>query len=146
VIGILLGTVGLDIYTATSRFTFGSMELMEGLSLISLAMGIFGVAEVISSVRKVNVGEVETRSVVTFRAMKPSGDEVRRSWMPMLRGSAIGAFFGTLPGTGPSVASFLSYAVEKRASTEPQRFGKGAIEGIMAPESADNSAEMASFI
>lgn len=145
VVGIMLGTVGMDIYSGTPRFTFGFLELTDGMSLIALAMGIFGVAEVIVSVRKVTVGDIDSGSV-KLKAMKPTRDDVRRSWFPMLRGSSIGAFFGTLPGTGPAVASFLSYAVEKRVSSQPQRFGKGAIEGVMAPESADNSAEMTSFI
>lgn len=145
VFGIMLGCVGYDIYSGVERFSFGMLSLADGVNLIALAMGIFGVAEVIASVRNVNVGDIDPKTV-TFKAMKPTRDDVRRSWFPMLRGSSIGAFFGTLPGTGPAVASFLSYAVEKRVASEPQRFGKGAVEGIMAPESADNSAEMTSFI
>ncbi|HRP78164.1 MAG TPA: tripartite tricarboxylate transporter permease [Aquamicrobium sp.] len=145
VLGIMFGMVGTDVYTGTTRFSFGRLELYDSISLVALAMGIFGVSEVIASVRKVDVGDIRATSV-KLSAMKPTRDDVRRSWMPMLRGSSIGAFFGTLPGTGPSVASFLSYAMEKRVAREPQRFGKGAIEGIMAPESADNSAEMTSFI
>lgn len=145
VLGIFFGTVGADIYSGEPRFSFGSLELMEGLSLIALAMGIFGVSEVIHSVRRVAVGEVLSQNV-GMSSMKPTADDVRRSWFPMLRGSAIGTFFGTLPGTGPSVASFMAYAVEKRIAAEPGRFGQGAIEGIMAPEAADNSAEQTSFI
>ena len=144
-LGIMFGTVGADIYTGTPRFAFGVLELTDKISLIALAMGIFGVAEVIASVRKVNVGDIDPESV-KFRAMKPTRDDMRRSWFPMLRGSSIGAFFGTLPGTGPSVAAFMAYAMEKRVAKEPQRFGKGAIEGIMAPESANNSADQTSFI
>lgn len=146
VLGIMFGCVGADIYTGTPRFAFGALNLTDGISLIALAMGIFGVAEVIASVRNVHVGDIDSRVLTSFSAMKPTRDDVRRSWFPMLRGSSIGAFFGTLPGTGPSVASFLAYALEKRVAAEPQRFGKGAVEGIMAPESADNSAEMTSFI
>jgi hypothetical protein len=145
VAGIIFGTVGADIYTGTPRFTFGALALGDGISLIALAMGIFGVAEVIASVRNVKVGDIDPESV-KFRAMRPTRDDVRRSWFPMLRGSSIGAFFGTLPGTGPSVAAFLAYAMEKRVAKEPERFGKGAIEGIMAPESANNSADQTSFI
>lgn len=145
VLGILFGCVGADIYTGTTRLIFGMPELYDGVSLIALAMGIFGVAEVIASVGKVDVGDIDPKSV-KLSAMKPTRDDVRRSWFPMLRGSSIGAFFGTLPGIGPAIASFLAYAMEKRVAREPARFGKGAIEGIMAPESADNSAEMTSFI
>jgi len=93
----------------------------------------------------VKVGDIDPESV-RFRAMKPTRDDWRRSWFPMLRGSGIGAFFGTLPGTGPSVAAFMAYAMEKRVSDEPERFGKGAIEGIMAPEASNNSADQTSFI
>jgi len=145
VLGIMFGTVGADIYTGTARFSFGVLELTDAISLIALAMGIFGVSEVIASVRKVNVGDIDPESV-KLKAMKPSREDVSRSWFPMLRGSSIGAFFGTLPGTGPSVAAFMAYAVEKRVAKEPERFGKGAIEGIMAPESANNSADQTSFI
>ncbi|SMQ85449.1 TctA family transporter [Devosia lucknowensis] len=145
VLGIMCGTVGADIYTGTPRFSFGILELTDAINLVALAMGIFGVAEIIGSVRKIKVGDIDPASV-KFKAMKPTKDDVRRSWAPMARGSGIGAFFGTLPGTGPSVAAFMSYAVEKRVAREPERFGKGAIEGIMAPESSNNSADQTSFI
>jgi len=145
VLGIMFGMVGMDIYSGTPRFSFGTIQFYDGVSIIALAMGIFGVAEVIASVRRIYVGEIDPESV-KFRAMKPTGDEMRRSWLPMLRGSAIGSFFGTLPGTGPAIASFIAYAVEKRVAKEPERFGKGAIEGIAAPESANNAADQTAFI
>lgn len=144
-VGILVGTVGSDIYTGVPRFTFGSLQLADGIGLIALAMGVFGVTEIITSVGKVDSGEVRTQKV-SWAAMKPTKDDVKRSWFPVLRGSALGTFFGTLPGTGPAVASFMAYAVEKRVAKDPSRFGKGAIEGVMGPESADNAAEQASFI
>ncbi len=96
VLGIMFGTVGADIYTGTPRFSFGVLELTDAISLIALAMGIFGVAEVIASVRNVHAGDIDRESV-TFRAMKPKKDDWNRSWAPMLRGSSIGAFFGKLP-------------------------------------------------
>jgi TctA family transporter len=145
IVGMIFGTVGADVYTGTPLYTFGMLELYEGIGLVPLAMGLFGIAEVISSIGKIKAGDIDRKSA-SFRAMKPTRDDLRRSWFPMLRGSSVGAFFGTLPGTGPSVASFLSYALEKRVSKTPERFGKGAVEGIMAPEAADNSAEMTSFI
>lgn len=144
VLGIMFGCVGIDIYTGTVRYAFGMYELADGVNLIALAMGIFGVAEVIATVGKATVGQVNQN--VTLRSMRPTRDEVRRSVAPVARGSAIGSFFGTLPGTGPTIAAFISYAVEKRVAKEPGRFGKGAIEGVVAPEAANNAADQTSFI
>ncbi|MET0445265.1 MAG: tripartite tricarboxylate transporter permease [Pseudorhodoplanes sp.] len=145
VLGLMLGTVGMDIYTGVPRFSFDFIQLLDPISMIALAMGIFGVAEIIATVRRSNQGEVVEHDV-SWSAMKPTRSDVRRSWMPLVRGSTIGSFFGTLPGTGPAVASFMAYSVEKRIAREPERFGKGAIEGVMAPECADNAAEQTSFI
>ena len=144
-LGIAFGTVGMDLYTGHERFTLGFPELSNGISIVALAMGIFGVSEIIASIQNIRKGQIDRKSL-TFRAMKPTRDDLRRSVIPMLRGSGIGSFFGTLPGTGPSVAAFLAYAIEKRYNTTPERFGKGAIEGIMAPESANNAADQTSFI
>lgn len=144
-LGIIFGLVGMDSQSATVRYTFGSLGLLEGISLIALAMGVFGVAEIIMSVRRVRSADIDPESV-KLKAIKPTRDDVRRSWFPMLRGSVMGSFFGTLPGTGPSIAAFLSYAIEKRLSKTPERFGKGAIEGIMAPEAANNAADQTAFI
>lgn len=144
-LGIIIGLVGMDSQTATARFTFGNLGLLEGISLIALAMGVFGVAEIIMSVRRVSAADIDPESV-KLKAIKPTKDDVKRSWFPMLRGSGMGSFFGTLPGIGPSIAAFLSYAIEKRLSKTPERFGKGAIEGIMAPEAANNAADQTAFI
>ncbi|MDO5631610.1 MAG: tripartite tricarboxylate transporter permease [Paracoccus sp. (in: a-proteobacteria)] len=143
--GILFGIVGSDIYTGTRRFDFGILDLADGINLIALAMGLFGVAEVIASVGKVDGKNVDPESI-KLSAMKPTRDDVRRSWFPMFRGASIGSFFGTLPGTGPSIAAFMAYAIERRVAKQPERFGKGAIEGIMAPESANNAADQTAFI
>ena len=144
-LGILFGLVGSDIYTGTRRFDFGILDLADGINLVALAMGLFGVSEVIASVGKVDGKKVDPNSV-KLSAMKPTRDDVRRSWLPMIRGSSIGAFFGTLPGTGSSIAAFMAYAVEKRVSRAPEKFGSGQIEGIMAPEAANNAADQTSFI
>jgi TctA family transporter len=145
-VGILLGLVQADFYTGLPRFSFGMLELYEGISLVALAMGMFGVSEVIGSIRMLKShGSFEAKSI-TFRSMVPTRDDVRRSWFPMLRGSAIGAFFGTLPGTGGLIASFMAYAMEKKVARDPSRFGKGAIEGLMGPESANNAADQTAFI
>jgi len=142
-LGVLLGVIGLDIQTGQTRFTFGMINLMDGISLVALAMGLFGIAEVTSSLRQAP-GAVLQR--ITLRSMIPTRDDVRRSWMPMVRGSSLGSFFGIMPGVGPTVASFIAYAVEKRVAKEPQRFGKGAIEGVVGPETANNATDQAAFI
>ncbi|WP_196259152.1 tripartite tricarboxylate transporter permease [Pelagibacterium limicola] len=145
ILGMLIATIGMDSQSGTARYTFGSLDLLDGLSISALAMGLFGVGEIIASVRRITVKDID-RKGITFRSMLPNREELKRSWLPMLRGSSIGAFFGALPGTGPSVAAFMSYAVEKRVSREPQRFGQGAIEGVVAPESANNAADQTAFI
>jgi len=145
VFGIMLGVPGMDVYTGTMRFTFGIPELSDKISIVALAMGLFGVAEVIASVRRVNAADIDPKSI-TFRGMMPTRDDVRRSWFPMARGSAIGCFFGTLPGTGSTIAAFMAYGIEKRIAAQPERFGKGAIEGIVAPETANNAADQTAFI
>ena len=143
-LGVLLGVVGTDVYTGNLRFTFGVLELMDGISLVAVAMGLFGVSEVIASIRDADAG-VATKKV-TLRSMVPTRDDVRRSWWPMARGSGIGALFGALPGTGGTIASFVSYAIEKKVAKDPSRFGKGAIEGIVSPEAANNAADQTAFI
>ena len=142
-VGILIGTIGTDINTGVWRFTFDSPYLIDGVSLVALAMGLFGITEVIASI---NARTTSPTGDVTLRSMLPRGEEVRRSIFPMLRGTGIGAFFGTLPGTGQTIASFVSYAVEKRVSAEPSRFGKGAVEGIAAPEAANNASALTAFV
>jgi putative tricarboxylic transport membrane protein len=145
VLGVLLGLVGTDINSGEERFVFGIAELSEGISLIIVAMGLFGVAEVIASIRGSHERRISGKSV-TLKSMVPTRDDRRRFWGPMLRGSSIGSFFGTLPGTGAAIASFMAYATEKKISREPERFGQGAVEGITAPEAANNAADQTSFI
>lgn len=144
-LGILIGMPGIDIYTATTRFTFGFQSLHDGIALAALAMGLFGVAEVVSSVRRIKMGDVNPDSV-KFKAMMPTRDDWRRSWFPMARGASLGAVIGVIPGTGSAMASFLAYAIERRVSKEPHRFGHGAVEGVVAPETANNAADQSAFI
>lgn len=142
--GVLLGLVGTDVNSGVSRFDFGFPELQDGVQIVAIAMGLFGITEIIASINHV---QAANRKIdVSMKAMLPTRDEMRRSWGPMARGSGLGSFFGVLPGVGPTVAAFMAYAVEKRTSKTPERFGKGAIEGIMGPESANNATDMASFI
>jgi TctA family transporter len=146
VLGLILGLVGTDVNSGVLRFAFGVPELSDGISLVAVAMGLFGVSEVIASIDRVRRGGGVSREKIGFRAMIPTRDDVRRSWFPMLRGTGVGAFFGALPGAGGTIASFMSYALEKRVAKQPERFGKGAIEGIMAPEAANNAACNTAFI
>jgi TctA family transporter len=144
VLGMFLGLVGTDPNSGTSRFTFGITELTEGFTLAAAAMGLFGISEVIATLRKSSNPVLAGR--VTFRSMVPTREDVHRSWLPALRGSGVGSLVGALPGTGATIASFLAYAVERKVAREPDRFGKGAIEGIIAPEAANNAADQTAFI
>ena len=144
VAGILLGTVGVDITSGALRFTMGVPELRDGVSLVIVAMGLFGVSEVIASIRE-NAGR-HNQQMVDYKAFYPSRDEWRRSAGPALRGGGIGSFFGALPGTGQTVAAFVAYACEKKVSRNRANFGKGAVEGLAAPEAANNAAAQTAFI
>lgn len=145
VFGVLLGMVGADPASGTPRYTFGLIQLYGGISLVALAMGLFGVAEVLQSARKEMPNPVAGGNI-RFRSMFPTADDWRRSWKPAIRGSGIGALLGALPGTGSALAAFMSYALEKKLNREPGRFGKGAIEGVAGPEAANNSAVQTAFI
>lgn len=140
--GLLIGTVGTDISTGTLRFAFGVPELGDGVSIIALFMGMFGIAEVISNLEYRGTREVFTKAVT----LMPSREEIRRSVKPILRGAGIGSVLGILPGGGAMLAAFASYIVEKKISSRPQEFGKGAVEGVAGPESANNAGAQASFI
>ncbi len=143
-LGVLLGGVGVDINSGVQRFDLGFLQLAEGISIVAIAMGFFGVSEIIASVMDVRGQPVVQK--VTLASMRPTRDETMRSIAPTLRGSGLGGLFGALPGTGPTIASFLSYALEKRVARDPGKFGKGAIEGITAPEAANNAAVQTAFI
>jgi putative tricarboxylic transport membrane protein len=143
ILGLLLGTVGQDIYTGTPRFTFGARELFSGINFVSVAVGMFGVAEILR-----NLEDEKTRSVVV-KAVKNlllTREDLRSIVAPVLRGTALGSALGVLPGAGHVLASFASYSVEKRVSRHPETFGHGAIEGVAGPESANNAAAQTSFI
>lgn len=143
-LGILLGTVGIDVNSGETRFTGGLAELRDGISLVVVAMGLFGISEVMVSARGA------TRSYaggsVSMRGCLPTAREWGLSIAPALRGSAIGTFFGTLPGTGQTVASFVGYAVEKRVSRRRDKLGTGIVEGVVTPEAANNAAAQTAFI
>ncbi|MFP5480298.1 MAG: tripartite tricarboxylate transporter permease [Alphaproteobacteria bacterium] len=143
VLGLILGLVGTDIYTGTPRFTFGITEYADGLSFVALAVGVFGIAEILRNLE----GE-QDRTVLGTRlgGLFPSREDLKRMLAPMVRGTAIGSVLGILPGGGAVLASFASYTVEKRLSDTPKEFGQGAIAGVAGPESANNAGAQTSFI
>jgi putative tricarboxylic transport membrane protein len=143
VLGLLLGTVGQDIYSGTPRFTFGQRELYGGLNFVSLAVGMFGVAEIL---RNLESEKTRTVTVKTVKNLWLTREDSRRIAGPVVRGTGLGSALGILPGAGHVLASFVSYSVEKRVSKHPDEFGKGAIEGVAGPESANNAAAQTSFI
>ncbi|MAY87843.1 MAG: hypothetical protein CML02_14135 [Pseudooceanicola sp.] len=145
VFGIALGQVGTDVNTGMFRFNFGILELADGFSLVAVAMGLFGVAEIMSNVGQPSGAPMNVKGM-RFRDMLPTRPEWRQIWMPTLRGSAIGSFIGALPGTGPSIASLMAYATEKRLSRTPSEFGQGSLAGLSAPEAANNASVQAAFI
>jgi TctA family transporter len=141
--GLLLGIVGTDVNSGMARYSFGYPELTDGIGFIVIAVGVFAVGEIVS-----NLGETEERKVFTSKisGLMPTKEDLKVSLGPIVRGTGIGAFFGVLPGTGPAIASFSSYMVEKKIAKDPSRFGKGAIEGVAGPESANNADAQCKFI
>jgi putative tricarboxylic transport membrane protein len=142
-LGLLLGIVGRDVNTGIERYSFGITELSDGIGFIVVAVGIFAMGEIIA-----NLGDPEERTVFAAKVthLFPTWDDMKQSIGPILRGTAIGSFFGVLPGTGPAIASFSSYMVEKKLAADPSRFGRGAIEGVAGPESANNADAQCKFI
>ncbi|KFC72367.1 Tricarboxylate transport membrane protein TctA [Devosia sp. LC5] len=143
VLGLLLGMVGQDIYTGQPRFTLGIRELYSGLNFVSLAVGVFGVAEILRNLENEKGRDVMVKTVKNLWLSK---DDFKRIAAPVVRGTALGSVLGILPGGGHILASFASYSAEKRLSKTPGEFGHGAIEGVAGPESANNAAAQTSFI
>ena len=144
-LGLLIGIVGTDVTSGHARYTFGVPQFYDGLSIVAIALGLFGLAELVR-----NAGQITSNTLsagdITFRSMMPTREDWRRSWGAIARGTGIGSFFGVLPGTGSLIASFVAYAVERRVSSRPEEFGKGAIEGIAGPEASNNAAIQTAFI
>jgi putative tricarboxylic transport membrane protein len=137
VIGLALGTVGTDVVQGAPRFVYGVTELSDGISFVVVVMGVFGIGEVLVSAEE----RLKMKTVdVKFKNLWPTVADVLQSKWAILRGTVVGFFVGALPGAGSTIASFISYGIEKGAAKEPERFGKGAIEGVAGPESANNSA------
>ncbi|BCJ89916.1 hypothetical protein IZ6_06510 [Terrihabitans soli] len=142
-VGLLLGVTGRDIYTGAARFTYGSFELSDGLNFVAIAMGLFGLAEVMRNLDQMRTGR---RNVYPVSRLMLNREEFRRVIAPVLRGTALGSLLGILPGGGATLSSFSSYALEKKVSRYKSEFGHGAIEGVAGPESANNAAAQTSFI
>jgi TctA family transporter len=142
-LGMLLGLVGTDVNTGNTRFTFGIGDLFDGIEFVIVAMGIFGLGEIIK-----NLGDNERRDLLTSKitGLMPTRDDLKRSAAPIARGTIIGSLLGIIPGGGAVLASFSSYSIEKKLSKTPEKFGTGMIEGVAGPESANNAAAQTSFI
>lgn len=144
VTGLMLGTIGIDLTTGVLRFTMGIPELRDGIHIVIVAMGLFGVSELIASIRS-NTGGGAAQKIV-YDDFYPSKAEWKSLFAPILRGGAIGSFFGALPGTGQTIAAAIAYAAEKRVSPQRKQFGTGVVAGVAVPEAANNSATQTAFI
>jgi putative tricarboxylic transport membrane protein len=141
--GLIVGTVGMDAVSGSTRFTFGVTDLMDGVGLVPLVMGLFGISEIL-----LNLEQKIDRDIfkTTVKGLLPTVEDWIQSKWAILRGTVIGFILGILPGGGAVLASFVAYAVEKRVSKYPEKFGTGVIEGVAAPESANNAAAQSAFI
>jgi putative tricarboxylic transport membrane protein len=143
VLGLLLGTVGTDVNIGILRFTYGAENLEDGLNLIAVVVGFFAFAETAARLS----GHQPAQQISTkVNSLIPSRRDFAESWKPIVRGTVLGSLLGILPGTGPLLASFAAYAMERRLARDPSRFGNGAIEGVAGPESANNAAAFTHFI
>jgi putative tricarboxylic transport membrane protein len=142
VVGVLIATVGVDASGGTARFTFGNVNLLSGIPYVEVMIGLFAVGEVMYQIRQGAAAPIRA----TFRDMMITRADISRSKGAIFRGSGLGFLLGCLPGAGSTLASFLAYGVEKRVSKHKDEFGKGAIEGVAAPESANNAAANANFV
>ena len=144
VLGLLLGLVGTDVNSGMARFSFGIPELTDGIGFVAVAMGVFGLAEIMK-----NLEEVEGEREVFLNKVThlwPTKQDFKDAWGAVLRGTALGSLLGILPGGGAVLASFAAYTLEKKLAKDPSRFGKGDIRGVASPESANNAAAQTSFI
>jgi putative tricarboxylic transport membrane protein len=142
-LGILLGLVGIDVNSGAPRMTFGIPEISDGLDFVPVAMGLFGLAEIIANLERPAMMRVVSQSV---RSLIPSRADLRAAFPAMVRGTVLGSVLGVLPGGGAALPPFSSYALEKKLARDPSRFGKGAIEGVAGPEAANNAGAQTSFI
>ncbi|MFM0116881.1 tripartite tricarboxylate transporter permease [Paraburkholderia nemoris] len=142
--GLLAGVVGTDVNSGVARFTFGFTELTDKLELVALALGLFGVTEFLLNINRMDA--VIGGPVLKWRDMRPSRGEMKEAFWPMVRGTLVGTVFGAMPGTGPTITTFLAYALERRIAKNPAEFGTGKIAGVASPEAASHSKTQVDFI
>ena len=143
VLGLLLGLIGTDVNSGMARFSFGVPELTDGIGFVAVAMGVFGLAEIMKNLEQGQAREVFVKKITH---LWPTADDFKKSWKSVLRGTSLGSLLGILPGGGAVLASFAAYTLEKKLAKDPSMFGKGDIRGVAAPESANNAAAQTSFI
>lgn len=141
-LGLLLGIVGIDVNSGDARFTFGVTALLDGIDFVPISVGLFGLGEVISNLRGMEYRMVAEKKLKLW----PSGDDFRKAFPSTLRGTAVGSVIGLLPGGGAALSSFMAYVLEKKVARDPSIFGKGAVQGVAGPESANNAGAQTSFI
>jgi len=144
VAGLLLGIVGTDVNTGKQRFTFGVSELSDGIGIAVMAMGLFGLTEIVKNLAGTEMTQTILRGKI--KGLMPRWQDLKISFGPMLRASSIGAVFGPLPGLGGTISAFTSYMTENKLAKDPSRFGKGAIEGVAGPETANNACAQTTFV
>lgn len=142
--GLLCGVVGTDVNTGSFRFSFDIPELSDGLELVAIAMGLFGVADFLLNVNRMAV--ISTNAKLRIRDMRPSVAELKEAFWPMVRGTGVGTLFGAMPGTGPTITTFIAYALERKISKTPEKFGTGMIAGVASPEASSHSKTQVDFI
>jgi putative tricarboxylic transport membrane protein len=142
--GLMLGTVGTDVNSGVQRFTLGFDQLSDKIELVALAMGLFGIADFLRNVNRMHI--VGSNAKVRMRDMRPSRAELKQAFPAMLRGTLVGTLFGAMPGTGSTITTFIAYALERKITRTPERFGHGAIEGVASPEAASHSKTQIDFI
>jgi putative tricarboxylic transport membrane protein len=142
-LGLAFGMVGIDVMSGYTRFSFGIVELGDGIGIVPVAVGLFGISEILITAGQPTVQNVQRP---TLRELVPSGEDIRRSVGPIARGSLLGFLIGIIPGSAHVISSFVSYGLERRLARQPERFGQGAIEGVAGPEAANNAAATGAFV
>ncbi len=142
--GLLCGAVGTDVNSGTFRFAFDLPDLSDGLEMVAVAMGLFGIADFLLNVNKMKA--ITTNTKMRIRDMRPSMAELKEAFWPMVRGTGVGTLFGAMPGTGPTITTFIAYALEQKVSKTPEKFGTGMIAGVAAPEASAHSKTQVDFI